>query len=98
MNQGMNQGRGQNVNQAKRRQLFSFINRVSFAVNDITLYLDTHPQDQDAINYFNHYSDLRKKALKEYEELYGPLTIDLARPDKMFDWADMPLPWEGGMC
>lgn len=100
MNQNMNMNRsmGQNTNRRNRAQLLSFIYKVSFAVTDITLYLDTHPEDKNAIEYFNHYKELRLKALKEYEELYGPLTVDLAQPEDKFTWAVMPAPWEGGMC
>ncbi|MDY4840413.1 MAG: spore coat protein CotJB [Roseburia sp.] len=88
----------QNATMAKRKQLLDFIDKVSFAVNDITLYLDTHPKDKDAIDYFNHYKELRLKAMKEYEKLYGPLMVDFANPDDVFTWALMPAPWEGGMC
>lgn len=88
----------QNTNSANQRQLLAFIDKVSFVVNDITLYLDTHPKDKEAIDYFNHYKELRLKAMKEYEKQYGPLTIDLAQPEEVFQWAFMPAPWEGGMC
>lgn len=88
----------QNANDANRKQLLSFIDKVSFAVNDITLYLDTHPKDKEAIEYFNHYKELRLKALKEYEKQYGPLLVDLAQPEDVFSWTFMPAPWEGGMC
>ena len=71
---------------------------VSFAVNDITLYLDTHPTDQEAISYFNHFREIRTNALKEYEAYYGPLTIDDAHPDQKWLWATQPMPWEGGYC
>ena len=100
MNQTMNRNpnRAGNAAQMKRQQLYAYITRISFAVNDITLYLDTHPEDTDAISYFNHYKKLREEALREYARLYGPLTVDLAKPECTFDWASMPLPWEGGAC
>ncbi|MCI5492872.1 MAG: spore coat protein CotJB [Lachnospiraceae bacterium] len=81
-----------------REQLFHWINEVSFAVNDITLYLDTHPEDEEAISYFNHYSEMRRKALRTYEEHYGPLTIDTASPTGNWCWATQKWPWEGGNC
>ena len=37
--------------QMSQKQLLQWINMVSFAVNDITLYLDTHPDDEEALNY-----------------------------------------------
>ena len=85
-------------NQIEQVKLFQWINMVSFAVNDITLYLDTHPSDQEAINYFNHFREIRTDALKEYESYYGPLTIDTAKPDQEWLWATQPMPWEGGYC
>ena len=43
--------------QMSQKQLLQWINMVSFAVNDITLYLDTHPDDEEALNYLKHYRD-----------------------------------------
>ena len=59
----------------EQMKLFQWINMVSFAVNDIVLYLDTHPMDQEAIAYFNHFKEVRTSALKEYEECCGPQPI-----------------------
>ena len=39
----------------------------SFAVDDVILYLDTHPDDQDALNYYQYVSELRKQAMDAYE-------------------------------
>ena len=85
MNQTMNRNpnRAGNAAQMKRQQLYAYITKISFA---------------DAISYFNHYKKLREEALREYARLYGPLTVDLATPECTFDWASMPLPWEGGAC
>ena len=49
-----------------RKELFHHINEVSFAVDDIKLYLDTHPCDDEAMECFEEYSQLRNEALKEY--------------------------------
>jgi spore coat protein JB len=83
-----------------RQQLYHFINEVSFAVNDINLYLDTHPCDQDALAYFAEYSSLREQALLEYAQLYGPLTLNTAAEtsSNTWQWAMQPWPWEGGNC
>lgn len=65
------------TNQMERYKLYQWIHMVSFAVVEISLYLDTHPKDEEAIAYFNHFKELRIKALKEYECQYGPLTLSL---------------------
>ena len=41
------------------------INEVSFAVNDMLLYLDTHPEDQKALRYFSDISDRRNQLMAE---------------------------------
>ena len=61
-----------------RRQLLNHINEVSFAVDEVKLYLDTHPCDTEALEYFREMSSHRNQALKEYAASYGPLTIDTA--------------------
>ena len=86
------------MSQMNHGQLMHWINVVSFAVVDITEYLDTHPNDEEALKYFNHYAEQRREALRAYAENYGPLTIDTARPGTFWDWSDVPLPWEGGSC
>lgn len=79
----------------EREKLLCWIDMVSFSLVDITLYLDTHPQDQEAIEYFNNYSNMRNQAIREYTKLYGPLTLDMYHPDDCWTWNEMPMPWEG---
>ena len=83
-----------------RQDLLHWINVVSFAVNDAQLFLDTHPDDQEALCFFHEYSKLRKEALMEYAKYYGPLTIDSAHAackDK-WAWIHEPWPWQEGGC
>lgn len=84
----------------KQNQLLDYINMVSFAVVEVNLYLDTHPCDQEALEYFRHYSKLRNKAMKEYADAYGPLTIDTnCNNSNTWEWVKNPWPWEmGGAC
>ena len=76
--------------------LLQQINEVSFAVNDMILYLDTHPEDEKALRYFAEASDRRNKLMAEYAEKYGPLTIDDAAvsSEKLWTWSQQPFPWE----
>lgn len=80
-----------------KEALLHWIDMVSFAVNDISLYLDTHPQDQEALSYFANYSSLRRQAMEDFSKAFYPLTIDTAQDSQQqWDWALSPLPWEGG--
>lgn len=79
-----------------KEQLLLWIDMVSFMVRDLILYLDTHPYDERAIDLYNHYQALYKKALKEYAENYTPLTLSTATPDKEWSWGTSKNPWERG--
>ena len=84
--------------QMSQPQLLQFINIVSFQVVDSQLYLDSHSTDEEAMKHFNYYRELRNNALKAYEKMYGPLTIDTANPTNSWEWVETPWPWEGGSC
>lgn len=83
-----------------RRRLLCFINEVSFAVDETLLYLDTHPDCEEALRYFHRYNQLRNRALAKYEQEYGPLVIASANDScsRSWEWMSQPWPWEGGMC
>lgn len=86
------------MNQMDREQLLHYINVVSFQVVDAQLFLDTHPDCEEAEKHFRHYLELRKDAMKLFARKYGPLTIDCAVESEGWRWSDVPLPWEGGNC
>lgn len=97
---------------ADRSSLLRQINEISFTVNDLTLYLDTHPLDTDALDAFTQAMAQRKQLLDTFAKEFEPLTANCACPDtnnqtesntkypgkRHFTWSDGPLPWdnEGG--
>ena len=83
-----------------KKDLMDQINTVSFAVDDVKLFLDTHPCNEEALSYFHEYSRLRNEALKEYAKYYGPLTIDTAVQSdcEKWNWINEPWPWQEGGC
>ena len=88
-------------NQDSRCRLLEKINQVSFAVNDILLYLDTHPCDEKAISYSQQMIKERKRLLTEYAKLFGPLTVDNTDESdgSTWKWMEQPFPWEKeGAC
>ncbi len=87
------------MNVTPRAALLRTINKVSFAINDATLYLDTHPYDTTAINFIQESIQVRNNALKKYSMSYGPLLIDdFSNNDTKWTWLNSPMPWEGGNC
>lgn len=67
-----------------------------FALIELDLYLDTHPNDMDKLNLYNRYLSEEKKLCKEYEKNYGPLTLDSENiGTNSWNWIKSPWPWEG---
>lgn len=83
-------------NQNERYRLMQKITKVGFALDDITLYLDTHPSDADAMDYYRHMNELYLKLQKEYEDHFGPLTQNGGSNSRCWQWATEKWPWERG--
>ena len=75
-----------NTNTSNRPSKCTLMRRImelGFYIDDIGLYLDTHPDDC--------------RSLARYAEWYGPLNKYHVTCNSRFDWIDGPWPWEGGM-
>ena len=76
-------------------QMLKDIGALDFALVELMLYLDTHPYDCGAMEYFNHYSKIKNQMEKDFSQKYFPLTKDMAASNKEWRWGMAPLPWEG---
>lgn len=81
-----------NMNQS---ELMNYLQSLAFAINDLILYLDTHPNDKKALELHNNYANKYRYAYEEYERRFGPLSIYC--PCESYRWIDLPWPWEGDM-
>ena len=63
-------------NCTSKKELLQFIDQVSFAIDDLLLFLDTHPKEKRALEYYSELSARRNELLEKYAKFYGPLTID----------------------
>lgn len=79
-----------------QEQMLLWIDMTGFMVKELNLYLDTHPQDEKAMDLFNQYNAMYQKALKEYAAEFTPLTIATASPDRKWCWGLSKNPWERG--
>ncbi len=80
----------------EQRKLLHEISVVDFIIVEMTLYLDTHKDESDAIDYFNHYVRLKNQLMKEYAAKFYPLTLYTADGySKEWKWGMAPNPWEG---
>lgn len=62
------------------------IDELSFAMDDTRLFLDTHPDNKEALDYYKRTADARKSAVSEYIRLYGPLDSYDTFPQNEWTW------------
>ena len=76
-------------------QLLRLIATTGFACVDACLYLDTHPEDSEAIAYFREMNLKYQEALHEYSQKYSPLNLShVHHPTDYWKWVDQPWPWQ----
>ena len=78
-----------------RSELYRWVMALGFCAYDMLLYLDTHPDDAQALSYYNQCNELYNSAKKTYEERFEPLSAFGSQPLEDWDWNDGPMPWEG---
>lgn len=79
----------------EQAQLLTYVDALSFAAHDINLYLDNFPNDCAMIELYNHYRMEMKRAMKQYENSYGPLFVTSDATNKQpWSWNSVPWPWE----
>ena len=77
-----------------REELLNKISAVCFVVQDLKLFLDTHPCNEDAIKLYGDYVKEAKKLKEKYTAFYGPLMAEQYEPDDGWKWIDGPWPWD----
>ena len=66
---------------------------MAFAIQELALYLDTHRDDQEALELYRSYQRLYNDGCAAYEKTCGPLN-HMSRSDGPYRWLDDPWPWE----
>ena len=74
----------------EREILMKKLASYQFMVDDLQLYLDTHPRDKATIDKMRGYREELKPIMKSYEEKYGPLFADNSGNNK-WKWIKLSL-------
>ncbi len=82
------------MNCCERDAMLRRLQAADFAMIDVGLYLDTHPDCQRGLEYFRRARAERDAALNAFEASYGPMTMDASAAEGAWDWTDQPWPWE----
>ncbi|MFK7695965.1 spore coat protein CotJB [Paenibacillus sp. HJGM_3] len=76
-------------------ELLHRLQAADFVLVELTLYLDTHPDDRQAVEQFNQYAQYRAQLAAEYERTYGPLLqFGHSYSRYPWDWKNSPWPWQ----
>ena len=77
-----------------KRCLLNEIMAIDFKLDDLELYLDTHPFDEDVLDMYQKLTNESEEKRAKYEEMYGPLTVSSAAGECEWKWIENPWPWE----
>lgn len=82
------------MNETSREALMKRLQVQSFVLDDIILYLQTHPTDQNALHCYEKFKNLRNETMEEYTHNFGPINTNNVEITDRWTWADTPWPWE----
>ncbi|MFT8871112.1 MAG: spore coat protein CotJB [Sporolactobacillus sp.] len=68
---------------------------IDFTVVELNLYLDTHPDDLDALKQFNSAALKSHELRTDFEKKYGPLQgFGNSFSAFPWQWVEAPWPWQ----
>ncbi len=71
------------------------IQAIDFVVHELTLYLDTHPNDQHALRQFQQFAHYKQQIQRDFESRYGSLVQNTTGPlSDEWNWGKGPWPWQ----
>ncbi|MBX6351708.1 MAG: spore coat protein CotJB [Thermoflavifilum sp.] len=76
-------------------QLMQELQALDFVLVELTLYLDTHPDDEQALAEFGQFARRRAAVAHQFESRFGPL-LEFGRgpAPARWTWCEGPWPWQ----
>lgn len=78
----------------EQKILLSRIATCDFILSETSLFLDTHPECTEALDFYKKHLEMRKTAADEYSEKYGMLRQEDYVGQNSWQWIEGPWPWE----
>lgn len=88
-------------NMNSRNRAMEEINKISFAIDELRLYLDTHPNCTEALEMIREYMRQRHDMMMNFTEKYGSIEAYGINDGDKWLWNAGYMPWEngeGGYC
>lgn len=76
-----------------KKELLRQITAVNFVLVDLHLYLNTHPNDREALAKYNSLAMQSRMLRENYEGCFGPLSYGSCSAYP-WQWINEPWPWE----
>lgn len=78
-----------------RELLLEQLTALDFMAVDLGLYLNTHPDDHEALAHYNSIIATAQNTREKFEEYFGQLCSfrSASNPDT-WGWIDCPWPWQ----
>ena len=74
-------------------QMKTRISELEFALTDLNLYLDTHPNNKEALEMFTKLSQTLKSLMSDYAKGCEALMVHDVPNELPFQWASNKWPW-----
>ena len=85
-----------------REEALAEINKISFTIDELRLYLDTHPRCTEALVMIKEYMKKRHELMADFTRRYGSIVGYMINDeDETWLWNSGFMPWEngeGGFC
>ena len=84
----------QNHTSQHRDAMLKHLTALDFMLVDLTLFLNTHPQESEAVAEFNKIAAQADRLRNDYERAFGPLcSFRSKNPGTTWTWLEDPWPW-----
>lgn len=77
----------------EQQRLMRRIDACRFAMWELKIFLDTHPDNCEAVKSLQERRKMAADLIKQYEDAYGPLNPSDATASR-WAWVQEPWPWE----
>ena len=67
---------------------------LAFAIQELAMYLDTHPTDEEALELYRQYQKLYDQQTGLFSQNCTPMTHLIPVDHRKYTWLDEPWPWE----
>ena len=67
---------------------------IAFAIQDLTLYMDTHRDDREVLMLLREYQKMYEVCKEKHVRKYGAMNNTVPGNQDTYEWLDDPWPWE----